>query len=192
MNSNTTWEASVLGYSSTSRHMDSSTHPAPAQRVDMAALTSTRIGATRREKDQKVSEQQHGHSSGCRGHKDLWKPLPCAGSREPTWPSKGRVGLAGSTSRDSSRASCPDPCSLNPSAVRGWRAISTSRKHCQKKPRQCCYAGAIMSETQKGIATCKRAGAGSDSPGAPTHGSSPPRDGHAAPAVAPCAQHRPG
>lgn len=47
MNFNTTWEASVLGYSSTSRHMESSTHPAPAQRVDMAALTSTRTGGNK-------------------------------------------------------------------------------------------------------------------------------------------------
>lgn len=40
-------------------------------------------------------EQQYGHSSVCQGQKGLWKPLPCAGSREPTWASKGRVGLAG-------------------------------------------------------------------------------------------------
>lgn len=116
------------------------------------------------------------------------------GAGSPRGPARAGSGWQAecSTSRDSSQASCPDPCSLNPSAVRGWRAISTSRKHCQKKPRQCCYAGAIMSETQKGITTCKRAGAGSDSPGAPAHGSSPPRDGHGAPAVAPCAQQHPG
>lgn len=127
---------------------------------------------------------------------------PCAGSTETTWASKGsrcRDGaLQGwgwqaerSAFRDSSQAICSSPCSLNPSAMRGWRALSTSRKHCQKKPLQCCYAGAIMSKKQNGIATCKRAGAISDSPGAPTHTASPPRGRHGARSSGPCSLRDP-
>lgn len=66
-----------------------------AQHVDMAVLTSTRIGAARREKDQTVLEQ-YGHSSGCQGQKG--KPAetsPLRREQGATRPSKGRAGLAG-------------------------------------------------------------------------------------------------
>lgn len=46
-------------------------------------------------------------------------------------------------------------------------------------------------KNQKGIATCKRAGANCDSLGTPTHTASPPRDGHRARSSRPCTLHDP-
>lgn len=53
----------------------------------------------------------------------------CRGWARQGWGSQAKC----SNFRDCSQALCSSPCSLNPSAMRGWRALSTSRKHCQKK-----------------------------------------------------------
>lgn len=94
-NFNTTGEASVLGYSSTTRHTDSSTHQEPAPHMDMAVLTSTRSGASKeRQGPESVGATIGSFLWVSRTQGYLWKPVPCAGSKELTWPSKGRAGLA--------------------------------------------------------------------------------------------------